>query len=177
MRTDCQCRGLWGAILVCLLLLAGLPDAASRVEHARHKRRERTVRAAHASQKASHDHTRRQTNVWTNPGAADRARISTLLQELDAEAKSADAGSANQTQAWKSPVHVMSGCPQRVPALYSPNTIRQRVRLIWADDGRCKGIGKVDAGTCLRRGRVVRCLPSFIVFGTGKGGTAELQSW
>jgi len=37
----------------------------------------------------------------------------------------------------------------------------------------------LDAGVCIEDsgGRDARCMPSMIVIGTGKGGTAEVQSW
>eukprot|EP00729_Bicosta_minor_P010189 gene10189-12288_t len=81
--------------------------------------------------------------------------------------------------AWAAPTVHSDGCPQRVPGLHSVPSIRSQVRLVFGDDGTCRAVGNVDAGVCVRKApdAPIWCFPSFIIMGTGKGGTAELQSW
>lgn len=78
---------------------------------------------------------------------------------------------------WHTPVVAVSRCPQRVKALQDPWSIRTKARVVWRDNGNCLAAGNLDAGMCIDSGGKVRCLPSMIIFGTGKGGTAELQNW
>lgn len=175
--------------------------------------------------------------------ADDDTRVARILRELPPHPLVPKAGPTVWTATqWKSPVHVMNGCPRQLPRpdVMSEWSVRQRVRLVWQDNGRyvhagtstrllflivcfitpktsihppthprthtqfcisctgseykvatctllstklpvnncrCIGTGHVDAGTCLNQSGQIRCFPSFIVFGTAKGGTAELQSW
>lgn len=110
------------------------------------------------------------------PSAAKSRSSSTPAVDLAQRKKRDYGGGGNGT--WEASIQNMNGCPRRaLDQVRSIRTIRQQTRFIWTDDGHCKGVGAVDAGTCLRHRGVVRCLPSAIIFGTGKGGTAELQSW
>ena len=82
----------------------------------------------------------------------------------------------NTQQPWNSTVVYSKQCPHRNNRLLSPmSSIRRGVRTVWTDDGTCLASGRTDAGTCIQRNQKIHCLPSFIIFGTGKGGTAELQ--
>lgn len=78
---------------------------------------------------------------------------------------------------WDTAVISLPKCPRRVFELQNPGSIRTKARIIWRDSGNCTATGNLDAGMCVNSHGVVRCLPSAIIFGTGKGGTAELQSW
>ena len=80
---------------------------------------------------------------------------------------------------WKVPLVTTERCPQRVPGLHNLGSIRTRVRIVFSDNGHCLATGNLDAGVCVHVNGTspVRCLPSFIIMGTGKGGTAELQGW
>lgn len=80
---------------------------------------------------------------------------------------------------WAAPTVHSPDCPQRVPGLHSAPSIRTQVRLVFEDTSACRAVGNVDAGVCVRKNATapILCFPSFIIMGTGKGGTAELQSW
>jgi hypothetical protein len=80
---------------------------------------------------------------------------------------------------WNAPVIHSPHCAQRVPGLHSSPSIRAQVRFVHRDTGSCRAVGNVDAGTCIQSNGTapIWCFPSLIIMGTGKGGTAELQSW
>jgi hypothetical protein len=61
----------------------------------------------------------------------------------------------------------------------SPATIRLEPRPVLFEAGGCLTPESVDAGYCIvsKKGGFVTCLPSLVIIGVMKGGTAELQGW
>jgi hypothetical protein len=93
---------------------------------------------------------------------------------------------------WAAQVEHFSDCPVRIPGNHDRPSIRTKVRPVFQDNGNCLAMGNVDSGTCLTRiatnrtygkhiphnlAETALCFPSLLIIGTGKAGTAELQSW
>jgi hypothetical protein len=83
----------------------------------------------------------------SSASADDAARLARIARGMPPLPIGGSGEGGWSAKSWRTPVYVMSSCPQRLPNEFSQEAgggrgggVQQRARFVWQDDGRCGAV-------------------------------------